>query len=616
MLAPALTSDAAPASGATTTAHPTPRDRAYTFVMQLPITRVRDMCRAAGLKQFGKKCDSQPRLFWGADERAADADIESWGAALPGLLDWLSAPHREHATDWLVAPSRALRPLNIHSFYARPVARRHSAPAVAAPAKSITPDDDDDHVAFLDPSVAPTIRDKVFTYVRSLSVTVARRYCKALGLKQFGVKRESQLRLYWSWLVTLRTNSTNAAVQQPDNSLPGLAEFLAAPPPDRWYRAPPDDLQPEMVGLRVRERSASRRKKFGAHELARLLCALVHSSSLRTRACDVLRARVSSEPPPSEAAFWSAAVAPVFNDNAFAPRLALRVSGEAHVSAPPPAPRSGAELRKYFEDARPAFARAYRRWLKAEAAPDQFDAYLRDRRLNAPGAALSPTEKRASIFFSALRVGTHEEHTDFLNAVLSNVDIKCESNEAMDDIHAIHLESPVANATTPPPIVNENENPPTHQNIHTSQSSPVPSSVARPIAPAPRSTTLHHHIAPPPPQQLHPGIPPTTTALPPANGSSSILGKRSRVTLESLANEVESLKRRVEDSIVSEASIRQSVLRAEHEKAVMEAIVAARRLNHDLANDPSPDALRLRTANTEKLLRLTKELDASTSQQR
>eukprot|EP00171_Calliarthron_tuberculosum_P019331 IDg19331t1 len=57
--------------------------------------------------------------------------------------------------------------------------------------------------------------------------------------------------------------------------------------------------------------------------------------------------------------------------------------------------------------------------------------------------------------------------------------------------------------------------------------------------------------------------------------------------------------------------MRHSVIRAEHEKAVMEAILAARRLREDLANDDSADAARLRNSNAEKLARLTAEMEAS-----
>eukprot|EP00171_Calliarthron_tuberculosum_P015953 IDg15953t1 len=251
-----LTSDVKVESSAvvrTTTTAPTMRDRAYSFVMQLPVTRVRDMCREAGLKQF-------------------DADAhDAWTAALPGLREWLAAPHRDHATVWLAAPPRSLRPHNFHSFYASPsLAARRTAGA--PPPKVLAVDDErDEPDAALADGERPSLRDKVYTYVRSLPVTHARRYCKALGLKQFGVKRDSQLRLFWNWAIVADAPPVQLPVPSPSSApdppptgstspsapadatapLPGLADFLSDVTPERWLRAPDDALRPDAVGLRV-----------------------------------------------------------------------------------------------------------------------------------------------------------------------------------------------------------------------------------------------------------------------------------------------------------------------------------------------------------------------------
>lgn len=650
---PPIGSTVADPNAPRTTTTPTMRDRAYTFVMQLPVTRVRDMCREAGLKQFGKKAESQPRLFWGACASAnntSDPDApESWAGALPGLREWLAAPHRDHATVWLAAPPQALRPHNFHSFYASPslAARRQSA-AGTPPAPKVTPVDDEreEPDAALGDGEMPTLRDKVYTYVRSLPVTLARRYCKALGLKQFGVKRDSQLRLFWNWAIVTESPALpptlDAGATLPpapvDTPLPGLDDFVATAAPERWLRAPDDTLRPDAVGLRVRERSASRRKKFGAHELARLLCALVRPE-LRGNACAVLAARIASTPDeeaPSEAAFWTAAVAPVFNDASFAPRLALRMSGEAHVSAPPPAPRNGEELRKYFDDVRPAFARAYRRWHVASAPPDAFDNYLRERRPSVPGAPLSPTEKRATIFFAVLRCGAPDEYSDFLTAILADEqEYPTKEEQVLSDSH---INNDSVNTISAPPLDNHDvstanqpvlvDNPPPAPPVSAPVMHHMP--VARPIAPAHVTVSRNAPLLPmvPPPVT---GPQPTLIKLapqPPAplvvqrpfvgaaagepnGGRAPMLGKRARVSLDALADEVDVLRRRIDDAVSPEATMRRNVLRAEHEKAVMEAIVAARHLRQDLANDDSADAARLRAANDKKLARLTKEMEAN-----
>lgn len=49
-----------------------------------------------------------------------------------------------------------------------PVARRHCAPTTTEPAKPIAPDVDDDQVAILERSEAPSIRDSVF-HIRLLA---------------------------------------------------------------------------------------------------------------------------------------------------------------------------------------------------------------------------------------------------------------------------------------------------------------------------------------------------------------------------------------------------------------------------------------------------------------
>jgi len=443
-----------------TTVNPTIRDRAYTYVMHLSVTRVRDICRASGLKQFGKKAESQPRLFWGADSLVDpnSETIESWINALPGFRDWLDAPHRDHATLWRQAPPRSSRPADYLTYFSHPSTGIRRSLPLAISTKDVTPsipihspspasvpapaaaatglmetavstmeDDVDSVVVSVGAGELPTERDRLYTYTRSLSITVVRRLCKRLGLKQFGRKRESQTRLFWHL-----SSEGYVPIMDEEGELDpknDAIRWAQATTPERWFRAPNEIHRPTSLTSRIRDRSVQRRRKFAGHELARLVAALVSSPEMRNRTVAVLTAerRGGDE----ENAFWGACVAPLFNDQAFQPRISGSISREHNGASTGSEPRGGDELRRHFDRACPTFVRAYHRWHHDGAPVGKYELYLRERRRSDSGAPLSPTEKRAGIFFSVLKCGEETEMTDVLITIIENTDENEGKIEAM-----------------------------------------------------------------------------------------------------------------------------------------------------------------------------------------
>ncbi len=651
-----------------TTTNPTPRDRAYTYVMHLSVTRVRDICRASGLKQFGKKSESQPRLFWGAESLiSGEETLNSWCDALPGLREWINAPHREQSTLWRIAPPRNARPLDFHTYFAHTLTARRGGvvPPVGTGSIPLRDDDDmeDEDTIAIAVGDTPTERDRLYTYARSLSITVVRRLCKRLGLKQFGRKRESQKRLWWH----LTSPDYNPIVDE-EGELDPRADGIRwanTVTPDRWFRAPEEEARPASAGVRLRDRAVQRRKKFSANELARLVAVLVSSPEMRQRFCVVLQSRRTGGG--NEAAFWAANVAPIFNDAGFVPRLNSAVTRDAP-SSPNTAiePRGGDELRRHFDRACPAFVRAFRRWSADSAQPIKFASYLRERRRSDTGAPLSPTEKRASIFFVVLKCGEEDQYTDVLQAVLDNtdggIDIKAEEELRPQPQHQpmpqVQQAEQSPQQVHPQQITHQPHQPQDQQQqppqpVHTTEQlrlvvPPDPLPVATTVAPETAQVTQVEPVTvavsepvvhPLPTTSVAAQTPPTTeitinqagqayatespvatavagsTTLVEEGNGSGILGKRPRVSVEALKEEVDMLKKKVDEMLAPAAKMQRSVLRAQQEQQLNESIITARKLKKQLDADPGEGNERLRAVNAATIERLTRDIEELSKQQ-
>lgn len=688
------TGESARAPPARVVGTPTARDRAYTFIMELSVTRVRQLCRDARLKQCGRKEESQPRLFWGMCEAAAQVDAETeaekWATAVPGFADWLAQAHREESTSWLAAPPRSARPENFLSYYSHvypnrstptssanvaaaaalaqtttprgspAAAARRTPPAPAQPPADATPPAPavEPPLSFLSAAETPMLRDRAFTYVTSLPVTTLRQMCKRLQLKQFGRKFESQARVFWHWADVVAEDDP-AALVSPDGeidplpgaeALPGLEEWLAAgpPAPGKWVRAP-SNRPPASPGRR-RESAGGRRKRFSLHELARLVAALTSTAGIREG-----YARAATDGGASARNFWVSVVEPVFNDPSFAPNVSVPGADAAIL---PVLGRSGAELRRHFDEARPLFSSTYRVWLGAGGHPREFDALLGE----GGGGKLSAVERRASVLFQALRCGTDAEHSDVLAVVLRDVKPprSRKSEQFVAPTAAAAFVGPPA-APTGPGAATVPALPP---NVGTPAGAIGAGGYATrmgavPIAPAgdfnPRVLDIMQsgfqeaamqaagmQDADPAMDVDGDGAGATGSAGGPAGASvpggaaasvvaadaaaaaagaddgekmeTSVLGKRARdvcgptaAAVAKVAADVKTLAKRVEDIVTPMEKMQRQQLKMNRQKFVVEQIINLRKLQKELANETDDASARLRNSNAVALERLIAE---------
>ena len=267
---------------------------------------------------------------------------------------------------------------------------------------------------------APSIRDRVYTFLLSSSLNELRKMCRETRAKQAGVKNAVICHL----LIKGKTVVSDGTVEWNEFFNGRLGKFWSNPAKiSTPIRFAPSDNDIVAFAAESTER-VKRTAAIATHEFARLVGILIDNEEARTGLLQsgIDLTRVEQQRRSDRDEFWETTVARLHNN----PNIVVRANFTGLVDADEhqtllnpnisvPQRRSGAWLKGRFFSVRTIFTRAFHNWTRSgQNSPEGHN--FSDFVPRAPSStAISSIGRFCLILFYAMKWGTENEDTEVLN---------------------------------------------------------------------------------------------------------------------------------------------------------------------------------------------------------